>query len=89
MPTFVEQGLEGLDVTGPMCLYGPVGLPDEVVADVSAAVEAVVELEGFGRFMGRSGLAAMHLDPTEGAENLDRLMDTFAPVIAEIAEAQQ
>ncbi|MDX8352453.1 tripartite tricarboxylate transporter substrate binding protein [Cognatiyoonia sp. IB215182] len=89
VPTFAEQGLDALNVTGPMCLYGPVGLPDEVVGDVSAAVEAVVELEGFGRFMGRSGLAAMHLSPEDGTENLNRLMETFAPVIAEIAEAQE
>ncbi|WP_224815948.1 tripartite tricarboxylate transporter substrate binding protein [Hasllibacter sp. MH4015] len=89
VPTFAEQGLDALNVTGPMCLYGPVGLPDEVMEDVSAAVAAVVELEGFGRFMGRSGLAAMHLTPEDGAENLNRLMETFEPVIAEIAAAQE
>ena len=88
VPTFAEQGLEGLGVTGPMCLYGPVGLPDEVMADVSAAVEAVVGLEGFGRFLGQSGLAAMYLSPEDGSENLGSLMDTFAPVIEQIAESQ-
>lgn len=88
IPTFAEQGLDALGVTGPMCIYGPVGLPDEVVADVSAAVEAVTEMEGFGRFLGRSGLAAMHLTPEQGSENLANLMDTFAPVIEQIAEAQ-
>ncbi|MEM7709396.1 MAG: tripartite tricarboxylate transporter substrate binding protein, partial [Pseudomonadota bacterium] len=76
-PTFAEQGLDGLDVTGPMCVYGPTGLPEEVVTDVSEAVAAVVELEGFQRFMNRSGLAAMHLTPEEGADNLGRLMATF------------
>lgn len=81
IPTFAEQGLEALDVTGPMCLFGPVGLPDEVVEDVSSAVEAVAGLEGFGRFMGRSGLAPLHLTPDEGAENLEQLMETFEPVI--------
>ncbi|MCK0167212.1 tripartite tricarboxylate transporter substrate binding protein [Jannaschia sp. S6380] len=88
IPTFAEQGLEGLNVTGPMCVYGPAGLPDEVVADVSAAVEAVTEIEGFGRFMGRSGLAAMHLNPEDGAENLDRLFEVFTPVVESVAAAQ-
>lgn len=88
VPTFGEQGLEALDVTGPMCLYGPTGLPDEVVQDVSAAVEEVVGMEGFERFLGRSGLAALHLTPEEGAENLANLMETFEPVIEEIAASQ-
>ena len=87
-PTFAEQGLEALNVTGPMCVYGPVGLPDEVVADVSQAVADVVEMEGFQRFLGRSGLAAMHLTPEDGAANLASLMETFEPVIAQIAESQ-
>lgn len=89
VPTFGEQGLEALGVTGPMCIYGPVGLPEEVVADVSAAVEATAAMEGFGSFLGRSGLAAMHLTPEEGAENLASLMETFEPVIAQIAESQE
>lgn len=38
IPTFEEQGLDAIDVTGPMCLYGPVGISDEVVQDVAAAV---------------------------------------------------
>ncbi|MFO6464286.1 Bug family tripartite tricarboxylate transporter substrate binding protein [Jannaschia sp. KMU-145] len=88
VPTFAEQGLDGLNVTGPMCVYGPVGLPEEVVTDISAAIQAVTEMEGFGRFMGRSGLAAMHLTPEAGAENLSRLYDTFAPVVAEVTAAQ-
>lgn len=88
VPTFAEQGLDALNVTGPMCVYGPVGLPDEVAADVAAAVQAVTEMEGFGRFMGRSGLAALHLTPEEGAANLANLYETFGPVIAQIAESQ-
>ena len=88
IPTFGEQGLEALNVTGPMCLYGPVGMSDEVVSDLSAAVEAVANLEGFGRFLGRSGLAAIYQSPDEGTANLELLMETFAPVIEEIATAQ-
>ncbi|KIT16260.1 Bug family tripartite tricarboxylate transporter substrate binding protein [Jannaschia aquimarina] len=88
VPTFAEQGLEGLNVTGPMCVYGPTGLPEEVVADVSAAIQAVTEMEGFGRFMGRSGLASMHLTPEEGAANLSQLYETFGPVVEQISAAQ-
>ena len=88
VPTFAEQGLDALGVTGPMCIFGPVGLPEEVVADVTAAVEDTTAMEGFGRFLGRSGLAAMHLTSEEGAENLASLMETFEPVIAQIAEGQ-
>ena len=89
VPTFAEQGLDGLNVTGPMCLYGPNGLPEEVVTDVSSAVQAVAEMEGFGRFLGRSGLAAMHLSPEQGTQNLGNLMDTFEPVIEQISASQQ
>ena len=89
VPTFAEQGLDALGVTGPMCIYGPVGMPEEAVADVSAAVEEVANMEPFGRFLGRSGLAAMHMSPEAGAENLAMLMDTFAPVIEQIAAGQE
>lgn len=88
MPTFAEQGLEGLGVVGPMCVFGPTDLPEEVVADVSAAIEAVTEMEGFGRFMGRSQMSAMHLSPEEQDENLARLYDIFAPVVEGIDTAQ-
>ena len=87
VPTFAEQGLDALGVTGPMCIYAPVGVPDEVVADVSAAVEALSGNEGFGRFLGRSGLALMYLSPEDGAANMAGLMETFAPVIEELSSA--
>lgn len=82
IPTFEEQGLDAIDVTGPMCLYGPVGISDEVVQDVAAAVETVSAIEGFGKFMAKSGLAPIHLTPEEGAANLARLMEAFEPVIS-------
>ncbi|WP_308916625.1 tripartite tricarboxylate transporter substrate binding protein [Jannaschia sp. LMIT008] len=88
VPTFGEQGLDALGVTGPMCVYGPPGLPEEVVTDVSAAVEEVAGMEAFDRFLGRAGMGALYLDGAGGGENLARLYDTFGPVVQGIKDAQ-
>jgi len=36
--TFGEQGTDGIDFTGLMCLFGPTGISDEVKEDVGAAI---------------------------------------------------
>ena len=88
VPTFGEQGLEGLGVTGPMCVYGPPGLPDEVVTAVSTTVEEVAGMEAFDRFLGRAGMGALYLDGAGGDGNLARLYDLFGPVVDGIKTQQ-
>ena len=62
LPTFGEQGLDGIDFTGLMCLFGPKGVSDEVKADVGAAIEHIAGIKGFKKYMGKNSLAAFYTD---------------------------
>lgn len=79
--TFGEQGLPALNITGPMCLWGPKGMPAETVAKLEAAVKHVSTVKGFGTFMKKSQLATFHMTSAEGTENINTLFDTLQPVV--------
>lgn len=65
LPTFAESGFPGFDVTSWVGLFGPAGLPEEVVAKVNAAMGAALRDE-----TARSRLmaAGFEPDPTTPAE---------------------
>ncbi|MRG74070.1 hypothetical protein GH722_20105 [Alphaproteobacteria bacterium HT1-32] len=84
VPTFGEQGLPALKIAGPMCLWGPNGMPAETVAKLEAAVKHVSGVKGFGTFMSKSKLAAFHMTSEEGTAATNALFDTLQPVIDKI-----
>jgi tripartite-type tricarboxylate transporter receptor subunit TctC len=84
VPTFGEQGLPALDVTGPMCVWGPKGMPANVVTKLQAAVKGVAAIKGFKKFMKKSGLAAFHLTADESVTKLNAVYATLGPVIKKI-----
>ncbi|MEQ8707675.1 MAG: tripartite tricarboxylate transporter substrate binding protein [Rhodospirillales bacterium] len=84
VPTFGEQGLPALNIAGPMCLWGPNGMPAETVAKLEAAVKHVSGVKGFGTFMSKSKLAAFHMTSEEGTTATNALFDTLQPVIDKI-----
>ena len=47
LATFKEQGTDGIDFTGLMCLFGPAGVPDEVKENVGAAIAHIADIEGY------------------------------------------
>jgi len=49
LPTFGEQGVDGIEFTGLMCLFAAKGVSDEVKADVGAAIETITGLKGYKR----------------------------------------
>ena len=87
VPTFEEQGLPALNVTGPMCLWGHKDIPDDIAAKLEQTVRAVTEIEGFDKFMGKNGLATLHLDAAGGTEATQALYDTLGPVVEKVAAA--
>jgi len=84
VPTFGEQNLPALDVSGPMCVWGPKNLPADVTAKLEAAVKGVAAIKGFKKFMKKAGLAAFHLTSGESVKKLDALYATLGPVIKKI-----
>ena len=83
--TFGEQSLPALNVTGPMCLWGPKGMPGDAVAVLEAAVEHIAGIEGFAKYMKKSKLAAFHLTAEQGTEATQALYDALQPVVDQIA----
>lgn len=84
VPTFGEQNLPALDVSGPMCVWGPKGMPANVVAKLEAAVKGVAGIKGFKKFMKKAGLAAFHVTAGDSVKKLDALYATLGPVIKKI-----
>ena len=84
LATFGEQGLDGLDFTGLMCLFGPKGISDEVKADVGAAIEHVAGISGFQKYMAKNSLAAFYTDSATATKAQDTMYAVMGPVVAQI-----
>lgn len=81
VPTLGESGLPALGLISPMCLWGSKELPEDVVGTLRGAVEKVVANEGFVKFMGKAGLAAVYATPGQGVEMTQALYDNLGPVV--------
>ncbi len=88
LPTFAEQGTDGIDFTGLMCLFGKNGVPDEVKEDVGAAIGHIAELKGYQRYMSGNDLAAFYTDGPTATAAQDSMFKVMGPVVAEIIKNQ-
>jgi len=88
LPTFSEQGTDGIDFTGLMCLFGPAGISDEVKADVGAAIAHIAEIPGYQRYMGGNDLASFYTDSAKATAAQDTMFSVMGPVVAEIIANQ-
>lgn len=86
--TFGEQGTDGIDFTGLMCLFAKKGVPDEVKADVGAAIEHVAGIEGYQKFMSGNDLASFYTDAATATAAQDTMFKVMGPVVAEILANQ-
>ena len=84
VPTFGEQNLPALNVTGPMCVWGPKGMPADVVKKLKAAVKGVAAIKGFKKFMKKAGLVGFHVTAEDSVSKLNALYTTLGPVIKKI-----
>ena len=82
--TFGEQGLEGIDFTGLMCLFGKKGVSDEVRADIGAAIEHVAGISGFQKYMAKNSLGAFYTSAESANAAQDAMYKTMGPVVAKI-----
>ena len=88
LQTFGEQGTSGIDFTGLMCLFAPAGVPDEVKADVGAAIEHIAGIEGYKRYMGKNDLASFYTSSADATAAQDVMFEIMGPVVAEIIANQ-
>ena len=88
LPTFSEQGVDGIEFTGLMCLFGAKGVSDEVKADVGAAIEAIAGMSGYQKYMGKNDLASFYTNAADATAAQDVMFDVMGPVVAEILANQ-
>ena len=88
LQTFGEQGTSGIDFTGLMCLFAPAGVPDEVKADVGAAIEHIAGIEGYKRYMKGNDLASFYTSSADATAAQDVMFEVMGPVVAEILKSQ-
>ena len=88
LPTFSEQGTAGIEFTGLMCLFGAAGVPDEVKADVGAAIEHIAGTKGYQTYMGKNDLASFYTNAADATAAQDVMFDVMGPVVAEILANQ-
>ncbi len=88
LATFKEQGTDGIDFTGLMCLFAKKGVPEEVMTDVGAAIAHVAEIEGYKKFMKGNDLAAFYTDSATATAAQGTMFDVMGPVVAEIIKNQ-
>ena len=88
LPTFNEQGVDGIDFTGLMCLFGAKGVSDEVKADVGAAIESIAGMTGYQKYMGKNDLASFYTNAADATAAQDVMFGVMGPVVAEIIANQ-
>ena len=88
LATFKEQGTDGIEFTGLMCLFGAAGIPDEVKEDVGAAIEHIASVEGYQKYMGKNDLASFYTNSADATAAQDVMFGVMGPVVAQIIANQ-
>jgi len=77
LATFSEQGTDGIDFTGLMCLFGAAGVSDEVKEDVGAAIAHIAEIEGYQKYMSGNDLASFYTDSDKATAAQDTMFNVI------------
>jgi len=89
IPTFKEQGLPELGVTGLLCLWGPKDMPADITAALEQAVADTAATPGLEKYLAKSGLGAFYLNPVQAVEATNKTFDIFEPIIKDIVNNQK
>jgi tripartite-type tricarboxylate transporter receptor subunit TctC len=81
VPTAVEAGLKGFTLDSWFALYGPSGLPAEVVQTLSAVVGKILAMPEIRRKAEESGTSVEVMSPTQLAEFTRKELDYWGKVI--------
>ena len=83
VPTFKEVGLEGVNRMAYYGIYGPKGLPREVVDKVSAAVKKTLEDPGVKKRIEDTGSLIVANTPEQFAAQIAAEFDVYKKVVAQ------
>jgi tripartite-type tricarboxylate transporter receptor subunit TctC len=84
VPTMIEAGVPGFEVTGWYALIGPVGLPREIPARLNAAVRAALADPALAKQLADLGYDVKPSSPDELAARIKREYDLWREVSKDI-----
>jgi len=82
IPTAIEQGVKGLEITAWLGLFAPAGTPDNIIESLHHSVVAVGRREDFIKRMADSGAEVIASSPAQFAEFFRRELALYKRVAA-------
>ncbi len=89
IPTLAEQGLPGYDFKAFMGLFGPAGMPKDVVARLHEALRTASRTDALREMFNRSGSEAGTQTPEEFAGFIQRDAASAAKIVADFGIAKE
>lgn len=84
IPTLEEAGLPAIDWSGPIMIYAPVGIPNDIAAQLIDAIEAAAASDGYAEATAAAGLTARYQSPEVAAARMEALRNDIAPIVATV-----
>lgn len=81
VPTMIEQGVTGFDVTGWMGVAGPAGMPKDVVVKLQKAIATSVASPEFQERLKQQAFEASVISPESFLELVKRDMDKWSKIV--------
>lgn len=88
VPTFAEQGLAQMNLSGPITVYAPAGIDPAVEAKLMAVVEMVAQSDKFMSMATESGLSAEYLSKADTVAIVKSVSDKVRPILDELAASK-
>jgi tripartite-type tricarboxylate transporter receptor subunit TctC len=89
VPTFAEQGVEGLDLPSWLGFYGPANMPAPVVARLNKALGQVLEMPAVQDFYRSGGYEAGGSSPDEFARITRSTYDRWGAMVKQVGLAKE
>lgn len=81
VPTIAEAGVKGFEAIAMFGLYGPAGMPDDIVAAISRDVSQVLAAPDLKKKFAELGATPGHMSQPEFAKYVDNEIDKWGAVI--------
>ena len=88
VPTFEEQGLEAMDIAGPIMVFGHKDLPAQVKSVLVPAIKEVVQGKNYAKLIQKAGITALYRDPKTSQAKQQSLYDVLSPIVKKVMGAK-
>jgi len=89
VPTFAEQGIAGIDLTGWLGFWGPAGLPPDVVAALNAAIGKVLAMPELRDLFAQGAYEASPSTPAELDALVRDVSERWARIVQDLGVKPQ